>query len=139
MTTTRVTVQIDLAKGDQLSAEAAERGVRAATIEAKNLTIAALSQPGKGRAYKRGRKVHIASKPGDPPAPDTGRLRGSTQSEVLRTNDGALGIVSVNTEYAAALELGTEKIAARPFISRVASENRERLMKVFAKFARLAS
>lgn len=134
----RVTVNINFALADRISGEAAERGVRAATIEAKNLTIDMLSQPGKGRVYRKGKTVvHRASLPGRPPAPDTGRLRGSTQSEVFRTSDGAVGEVSVNTEYAAALELGTEKMAARPFISRVVADYGPRIQAVFARFARL--
>lgn len=135
--TTRVTVNIDLGRARELSQGAVERGVRAATIETKNLTIDTLSQRGTGVPYKRGQKVHVASAPGKPPAPDTGRLRGSTQSEVFRTPDGALGIVSVNAEYAAALELGTERMAARPFISTVASQYGQRIRAAFARFARL--
>ena len=135
--TARVTVQIDLTLADALSQAAVERGVRAATIDAKGLMVGILSQPGKGRAYKRGTVTHVASAPGAAPAPDTGRLRNSTQGEVFATSDGAVGIVSVNTEYAAALELGTEKIAPRPFISRLASEYAPRLAAVFARFARL--
>jgi len=135
---TRAVVSINLALADQLSQAAVERGVRAATIDAKNITIELLSRPGKGEVYRKGKTVtHRASAPGDPPAPDTGRLRGSVQSEVLATSEGALGIVSVNTEYAAALELGTEKMAARPYISRLGNQYAERLRAVFARFARI--
>lgn len=137
MATTRATINIDLAIAEQLSQDAVERGVRAATLETKNLVINELSQRGTGRAYKRGQKVHVASAPGNPPAPDTGRLRGSTQSEVMSTQNGAVGIVSVNTEYAAALELGTERIAPRPFISTVAREGAKRIAAVFTRYARL--
>jgi HK97 gp10 family phage protein len=139
MTVTRVTVRVDIPAADRLTAEAVERGVRAATSEAKRQTIEMLSQQGKGRAYKRGKtKTHIASRPGDPPAPDTGRLRNSTQSEVFRTGDGAIGIVSVNTEYARALELGTEKIAPRPFLARTLTEGRDRILQAFARFSRVS-
>ena len=112
--------------------------MRAATIEAKNLTIDMLNQPGTGRAYRRGSVVHVASAPGDPPAPDTGRLKNSTQSEVFRSVGGALGVVSVNTEYAAALELGTETISPRPFLSAMARRHADRLRAVFAQFARIS-
>lgn len=136
--TARVSVNINLALAEELSRGAVERGVRAATIDAKNITIDLLSRPGKGEVYRRGKSVvHRASAPGDPPAPDTGRLRGSTQGEVFATADGALGVVSVNTEYAAALELGTEKMAPRPYISRLATDYAARLQAVFARFARL--
>jgi hypothetical protein len=135
--TARVTVQIDLALADGLSQAAVERGVRAATIDAKGLMVGILNQPGKGKTYTRGTVTHTASAPGQAPAPDTGRLKNSTQGEVFATSEGALGIVSVNTEYAAALELGTEKIAPRPFISRLATDYAARLAAVFARFARL--
>ncbi len=135
--TARTTVQIDLALADSISQQAVERGVRAATIDAKGLMIGILSKPGTGRVYERKSVTHVASAPGEPPAPDTGRLRNSTQGEVFATSDGALGIVSVNTEYAAALELGTDKIAARPFISRLARDYSARIQAVFARFARL--
>jgi phage gpG-like protein len=136
--TVRVSVNINLPLADRLSSEAVERGVRAATIETKNLVIETLSQPGRGRLYRKGKTVvHRASAPGAPPAPDTGRLRNSTQSEVFRTSDGALGVVSVNTEYAAALELGTDKIAARPFIGRLARDHAARIQAAFRQYARL--
>lgn len=137
MATTRTTINIDLALAQRLTGEAVERGVRAATIETKNLVINELSQRGTGKAYARGQKVHVASAPGKPPAPDTGRLRNSTQSEVTRTQTGAVGVVSVNTEYAAALELGTERIAPRPFISTVAREGAARILAAFTRFSRL--
>ncbi len=135
--TTRTTVNINLALAENVSQQAVERGVRAATIDAKGLMIGILNQPGTGRAYQRKSVTHVASAPGEPPAPDTGRLRNSTQGEVFATSDGALGVVSVNTEYAAALELGTDKIAARPFISRLARDYSARIQAVFARFARL--
>jgi len=138
MTNVRYSLNINLAMADALSEQAVERGVRAATIEAKNLTIDMLNQPGTGRAYRRGSVVHVASAPGDPPAPDTGRLKNSTQSEVFRSVGGALGVVSVNTEYAAALELGTETISPRPFLSAMARRHADRLRAVFAQFARIS-
>lgn len=135
--TVRTTVRIDLKVATNLSQAAVTRGVRAATIEAKALTIGELSKPGQGKTYRRGSITHRASKPGDPPAPDTGRLRQSVQSEVFATPDGALGVVSVNASYAEHLELGTEKMKPRPFISTVATKYADRLQAVFAKFARV--
>jgi hypothetical protein len=64
--------------------------------------------------------LHRASKPGDPPAPDTGTLRRSAFLE--RTANGVR--VGVAMPYAAALEFGTTRagkqrnvtIAPRPFL-----------------------
>jgi HK97 gp10 family phage protein len=138
MANARVTIDINIPLADDISQAAILRGVRGATVEAKNLVIDKLSQPGKGRVYRRGvSAVHRASAPGDPPAVDTGRLRGSTQSEVMATSSGAFGIVSVNTEYAAYLEFGTEKIAPRPFMSAVLREGVGRIREAFIRYARI--
>ncbi len=56
--------------------------------------------------------LHRASKPGDPPAADTGALKRSAFVERIRT--GAR--VGVAMLYAAWLEFGTRKIAPRPFL-----------------------
>jgi hypothetical protein len=117
--------------------DAAERGVRAVVIDAEGITKTLLSQPGSGRLYSRGKTVeHRASAPGEPPAPDTGRLRASVTTEVVRGANEVIGYVAVNTEYAAALELGTEKVKPRPYLSRVPREFGARLRAVFNQFAR---
>jgi hypothetical protein len=80
----------------------------------------ALNQPGQGKLYPRGKSaVHRASAPGQPPAPDTGRMRASVTSETVKTAEGIAGRASVNTDYALALDLGTERVAPRPFRQRI--------------------
>ena len=58
------------------------------------------------------RNLHRASKPGDPPAPDTGDLRRSTFME----ESGGRILVGVQMAYARFLEFGTERMAPRPFM-----------------------
>jgi HK97 gp10 family phage protein len=72
------------------------------------------STPGRGRVY--GRRRHRASAPGDGPAVDTGRLRASIAHEVGRTGTTLVARVGTDVEYAKFLELGTSKMAARPFL-----------------------
>lgn len=79
-------------------------------------TVKRSFKPGTGRAYRRGRKWHIASAPGQPPAVDTGRLRASITHEVRKEGDQIVGLVGTNVEYAPHLEFGTNKMAARPFL-----------------------
>lgn len=126
-------VNINMTLARSISLDAAETGVRAATIEAETLVKLELSKPGTGRVYGR----HTASAPGEPPAPDTGRLRNAVQTEVYRSPTAVTGEVSINTEYAAALELGTERMAPRPFASTVVRERAGRLLDVFKRFARV--
>ncbi len=84
-------------------------------------------KPGSGREYKRpGGKIHRASAPGEPPAVDTGRLRGSISSNwtvsgmakgkvesPAKAEDGVgqpakelTGVVGSNVEYARRMEFG---------------------------------
>ena len=56
-------------------------------------------------------KVHVPSKPGEAPNADTGRLVGSAVASVIRKNATQM---SVEAEYAAWLELGTDRMAPRP-------------------------
>jgi HK97 gp10 family phage protein len=74
-----------------------------------------------GRTYRRGKKSHTASTPGSPPAIDYGALFNSIQSE--REEKGA--IVYTDKEYAPALETGTARMAARPFMRPAADEHEQ--------------
>lgn len=56
------------------------------------------------------------SSPGEPPHKQTGRLRASVGSEVI-PND-LTGRVGTNLEYGKCLELGTSRMAARPWLRR---------------------
>lgn len=94
--------------------QAAFRGVVRGTESVKTRMVERLNNPPKsGRIYRRNSVEHQASAPGESPATDTGRL---VQS-ITTTYDPAniVGYVNVSTEYAAALEFGTPKMAARPY------------------------
>lgn len=70
-----------------------------------------------GRVHPYGtRPPHRASAPGDPPAVDTGQLRASYSGNVTRDPDGATLAVGTGSGYAAYLEFGTSKMAARPHL-----------------------
>lgn len=131
-------VDIDYVGATRITQEAANRGMLSAMIEADGILVDLLSQPGQGAVYPRGKKSHRASAPGDPPAVDTGNLRRNRATEVISAGGGvSIGILSVNSEYAEALEFGTEKMAPRPFLGRIVSEYGERLREAFRKGARI--
>jgi len=128
-------VTLDLAKIDRMVEAAAGRGLNAALARGEAVLRAdILSRPGAGRQYGR----HRASAPGDPPAPDTGALRNATQADTQLRRDGndLVGRIVANKEYAAALELGTEKMAPRPYLSRLAAEHAPELQRAFTIGAR---
>lgn len=74
-----------------------------------------LSTPGSGRIYKRGSVTHQASAPGQPPAPDTGTLRASVHTD-LSEIAGLVARVGTNKAYGYWLEVGTSRMAARPWL-----------------------
>lgn len=129
------TVRIDLAKLNDMADEAAVKGIQTAALRGEAILKAdLLSRPGTGELYGK----HRASAPGEPPAPDTGRLRAATQADeqVRHEGDDLVGRVVANTEYAAALETGTERMAARPYLSRLKSEHSDDLREAFVTGAR---
>jgi hypothetical protein len=70
-------------------------------------------------------KNHVPSKPGEPPNQDTGVLANNIETvlvEPLRVE------VSSNAPYAAALEYGTTKMAARPYMSRAVARKRDEVV-----------
>lgn len=48
---------------------------------------------------------------------DTGRLRGSIQSQFSESMGGVQADIGTNVEYANFIEYGTRKMAARPFLN----------------------
>lgn len=75
-------------------------------------------------------KGHVASLPGQPPNEDTGHLRSNievTQAAPLRVE------VSSNARYSAALEVGSSKMAARPFMQPAAARTRKEITELVAR------
>jgi hypothetical protein len=94
-----------------------ERAMNLVALQGEAEHKVILSTPGRGRPYRRGKTVaHIASAPGDPPAPDTGRMRAATTHEVIVRGDAVIARVTNNAKQALMLELGTERIAPRPHL-----------------------
>lgn len=123
-------VTLDLARIDQMATQAAEKGLKTALARGEAVLRAdILSRPGSGRQYGK----HRASAPGEPPAVDTGNLRNKTQADANLRADGddLVGRIVANTDYAAALELGTERMAPRPFLSRLLNEHAPELERAF--------
>lgn len=69
------------------------------------------------------------SAPGEPPGVITGELRRSITHEIEKKPTGVIGRVGSNKEYAIHLELGTSKMAARPFLRPKLEENKKNIAK----------
>jgi HK97 gp10 family phage protein len=74
-------------------------------------------------------KGHVPSAPGEPPNRDTGVLQAHIESKLT----GPLTAeVSSNAPYAAALELGTSKMAARPYMRPARDKKAADVQRLFA-------
>jgi len=70
-------------------------------------------------------KNHVPSLPGEPPNEDTGVLR--THIETAQVAPLKVE-VSSNAPYAAALEFGTSKMAARPYMGPATDRKRQKIL-----------
>jgi HK97 gp10 family phage protein len=75
-------------------------------------------------------KNHVPSAPGQPPNEDTGHLR--TNIDVTQPTPLRVEIAS-NARYSAALEYGTSKMAARPFMGPAVRAKRKEVVALVKK------
>lgn len=118
------------------------RNLAAAAIVVKSRAKVLLSVPGTANREAPGRdkggrftkaKIYGAdrSKPGEPPRKQYGRLRGSVAHEV---DAGSLTArVGTNLLYGRWLELGTSRMAARPWLRRALAESRDKIRSILAR------
>ena len=117
----------------ELNANARSRARRGVNL-LRNAALEVLGQNGSGRVYGK----HVASAPGQPPAPDTGNLRRNWRQAVLAYPNGkGLGInihmrITSDMFYADFLEHGTRKMAARPHRERIKSKARPQIVALFS-------
>jgi HK97 gp10 family phage protein len=78
-----------------------------------------------GRIYYRRNRTHQASAPGEAPKSDTGYLAGRITTVV--DLDGLGANVESQAAYSKALEFGTTKMAARPFLFPAFEKMKERI------------
>lgn len=81
-------------------------------------------------------KNHRASAPGQAPATDTGNLVISGAVDVGA--DGLTATVTFSSEYAEDLELGTVRMAPRPFLAPAVEKNREAFVDALVKAVSLS-
>lgn len=100
--------------------EVAQELLRGGLMIESDAVVSIQEQTPGGRPYpSRGRKgaIHWASPPGSPPNADTGELHTSITSTRRETQNSVVVETGANTPYATHLELGTSKMAPRPYMS----------------------
>lgn len=103
------------------------------TVILRNAASDVLGKNGTGRVYGR----HVASAPGQPPAPDSGSLRRHWREQSFAQANGlGRGIdvklrITSDVPYSGFLEFGTRKMAARPFVERIKSKAAPEIASLF--------
>ena len=106
-----------------------------AVNEVRNQAVLGIQRtPKTGKTYKRKKKTHTASSAGNPPAIDGGTLVNSIKYEYDMAKDIFRGEVSAATAYAADLEFGTAKMAARPFMQPALEKSRNKILNKAKQF-----
>ena len=101
--------------------------VNKATNEVRNIAVTSILRNPRAGAqvtrYNPQRTIRV-SKEGDPPASDTGFLASNISAKI--SGDRLEGEVISNADYSEALEFGTIKMGARPFMQPAAEEVRKK-------------
>lgn len=127
----KVRKQIEAAIGKRLDAAAILTVNHVRTmISVEGAAKGAPGRNSRGR-YTKGRLVYGAnpSKPGEPPHKQTGQLARSIAWE----RDGLVARVGTNVKYSRYLELGTSRMAARPFLNRGLDEMSPQINAILSK------
>jgi hypothetical protein len=107
-----------------------EKRIAAASIVVLNHARELISVAGTGGGEGRKRRYGSdPSAPGEPPHKQYGHLRRS----VMREAAGLVGRVGTNLKYGRWLELGTRKMAARPWLRRSLDEKRAEVKRIVEK------
>ena len=91
---------------------------------------------GTGRTYEKyePRRTHVASRPKQPPASDTGFLVSNIGIEVKSTPDGTvIGQIISSAPYSKHLEFGTTQMTERPFMQPALEKNKRKIERMFKK------
>lgn len=114
-----------LKKIEKKAVDAAKKIVYTATNYVRNEAVQSIVRnPRRGPEVVRynPRRTVKVSAPGDPPASDTGNLATLISSEI--DGDGLGGKAISRADYSKALEYGTSKMEARPFMQPAAEKAR---------------
>jgi len=98
--------------------KAVSRFVRKSALYIEGELKSSMAEPKSGNEYKRGENVHIASAPGESPAPDSSNFINSLQP-IIETLEAKIG---TPLEYPAYLEDGTDNIEPRPLWEKTVQE-----------------
>ncbi len=121
------------------------KAMKQAAIFTQGIAKKMIGGVGSGILYKRGRRTHRASAPGDPPARDTGILANSVSHTVKVKSGTVSGFIgsdidkirskatTTDPEYGLYLELGTPNMDARPWLRPALIKSTPKIIGFFKK------
>ena len=118
-------------KRTKLYKAAADRGVVATASEIQREAVISINRPSPGARYERRTGYHIASRPGDAPNTDKGRLVGSIDISHIRLTQVAF--VFTDLMYGAILELIKDRPFLRPAMNKKSGELKRNIEDQFRK------
>lgn len=135
-----VTRKSNTQRVDRNYAKAMKQAVQRSAVMVHSTAVQSITQGGKsGDTYTKynPRRTHRASAAGEPPAADTGYLHNNIIFEI--DADGFGASVESRAEYSEALEFGTSKMQARPFLQPAIEENRPKIRALMVALMRGAN
>jgi hypothetical protein len=116
-------------------ADHAEGRMLEAVQEVRNTTIETLSGSRTGRVYKvpGTNQLYTASSPGEAPAVQLGDLRKSVKSGVEKEGKVVVGFVGSELPKASMLEMGTSRMAARPWLRPSFEKSLDKVKEIMTK------
>ena len=137
---TTVTRQSNRQRVDRNYVKAAQRAVKLSAVMVHGTAVQSITDGNKsGETYTKynPRRTHRASAAGEPPAADTGYLHNNIIFDI--DADGFGASVERRAEYSEALEFGTSKMQARPFLQPAVEENRPKIRALITQMMRGAN
>lgn len=119
---------------------ALKKGVQQSGMMVRATAVQSIMSGNKsGETYQKynPRRTHIASAPGEAPAADTGYLHSNIAFEI--DSDGLGASIESRAAYSQALEFGTSRMQARPFLQPAIEENRPKIRRLMANLAKGAN
>ena len=116
-----------------ISRQVASRGARAVNA-LRNAELEVLKGQRSGKVYRKPytkKATYTASAPGEAPAKRTGNLRLHWNGRVWSSGTCIYLVLESGEKYAGYLEKGTRKMAARPFMDKIAEKAQPEVAAIF--------
>ena len=113
--------------GKNIPNEITERLAIGANDIRNTIILSMRNTPKTGKHYKRGKKTHIASSSGNPPAIDSGDLLKSIIFDVRKMEVEVGSIIDI-PPYPRYLEEGTKKMDARPWLEPAVEKHQQEIV-----------